>query len=220
MPARRTDAKRATCVELWISSSGGTRPACDCESADVRVRSAGGTRGHAACPTPARSFDQVVGLELGELVGARAGGRRLHPLPITPTLGFEPGALYVMKGVELTERSGKGTVDVRIHYLDIPLLLRYRIDSVLTSLRTCSPGQALASSLSSSGKLEGPSGSLEQERRSGAQVARRRARLRRRHRATALPLRRTVTAGFTDVATTTYPHTDSLRNKTFLLLAV
>ena len=170
-------------------------------------------------PHAGQVFDQVVGLESSESSSrlGLAGGAYIR-FPITPTLGFEPGALYVMKGVELTERSGKGTVDVRIHYLDVPLLLRYRIPLGSDFTSNVFAGPSFGIKLSSSGKLEGPNGSLEQNvdpalksldvgLAFGAGIVRERYLFEAR-----------FTAGFTDVATTTYPHADSLRNKTFLLL--
>jgi len=170
-------------------------------------------------PHAGQVFDQVVGLQSSESSSrlGLAGGAYIR-FPITPTLGFEPGALYVMRGVELTERSGKGTVDVRIHYLDVPLLVRWRIPLGSDYTSNVFAGPSFGIKLGSSGKLEGPGGSIEANvdpaiksldvgLAFGLGIVRQQYLFEGR-----------FTAGLTDVASTSFPHDDSLRNKTFLLL--
>jgi hypothetical protein len=171
-------------------------------------------------PHAGQVFDQIVHLDSSESSSrfGLAGGGYIR-FPITPDLGFEPGALFVMKGVQLTEKNGKGTVNVRINYLDVPLLIRWRIPLGSDYTSNVFVGPSFGVKLSSSGKLEGPNGSLEADvdpaiksldvgLTFGIGIVRQRYLFDAR-----------FTAGLTDVASTAFPHDDSLRNKTFLLLA-
>jgi hypothetical protein len=171
-------------------------------------------------PHAGEVFDQVVGLDSSESTSrlGLAGGAYIG-FPITSALTFEPGALFVMKGVELTERNNKGTVKVRINYLDVPLLVRWRIPLGTDFASNVFTGPSFGVKLSSSAKLDGPNGSLDANVDPalksldvgwafGLGIVRERFLFEGR-----------FTAGLTDVATTTYPHNDSLKNKTFLLLA-
>jgi hypothetical protein len=109
-------------------------------------------------------------------------------------------------------------VDVRIHYLDVPLLIRWRIPLGSDYSSNVFAGPSFGIKLGSSAKLEGPGGSLEENvdpalksldvgLTFGLGIVRQQYLFEGR-----------FTAGLTDVATTTYPHPDSLRNKSFLLL--
>jgi hypothetical protein len=110
-------------------------------------------------------------------------------------------------------------MDVRLNYLDIPLLIRWRLPLGTDFTSNVFTGPTFGTKLSSSGKIDGPNGSIEQNVDPalksldvgwtfGFGIVRERFLFEGR-----------FTAGFTDVASTTYPHDDSLKNKTFLLLA-
>jgi hypothetical protein len=78
-------------------------------------------------PLAGEVLDQVVGqpsIESSSKVGLTGGG--FVRFPMTDRLSFQPEALFVMKGVKLTEAAGAGTVSARLHYLDVPLLVRFR----------------------------------------------------------------------------------------------
>ncbi|WP_460576864.1 porin family protein [Hymenobacter coalescens] len=73
------------------------------------------------------TFSTFTGKDKGDaryLVGLTAGG--FLNLGLTDMLSFQPELLYSMKGNRYDYTSTKG--DIRLHYIDVPLLLRIDAD--------------------------------------------------------------------------------------------
>jgi hypothetical protein len=171
-------------------------------------------------PNAGEVVDQLTKLPSGEStsrVGLAAGG--YVRFPINDRFGFQPEAMFVMKGVSITEKNQAGTVDVRLNYIDVPLLIHYKIPLDDTYTAFIVGGPSFGIKMSSSAKLDAPSGSSDVDIDSalksldlgiafGAGVIRSKYRFEFR-----------FTAGMTDIASTSVPHDDSLRNRTFLVLA-
>jgi len=170
-------------------------------------------------PNAGEVLDQVASSQSREstsTLGLIGGGYVLFP--ITDRIGFQPEALFVMKGVNLDEVNG-GTVSARMNYLDIPLLLRVRapINSEVTGYFLAGPNFGIL--LSTSGQLETPGvttnlnigpaiKTLDFGLTFGGGVEFRRFLIEGR-----------FSAGLTDVAAASFPHPDALRNRAFSILA-
>jgi hypothetical protein len=212
---------RATHVWVAIGALCASVPAASAQTFEAGVKVGLAVTG---LPHAGEVVDQVVGAASGESsskVGITGGGYVRFPL--TDKLGFQPEALFVMRGVELNETSAAGgTVSVRFNYLDIPLLLRYRAtesnstDPKIVGYLLAGPNFGIR--MSSSAKLDAPGNtkdldidpalkSLDLGLTFGGGVECGRYLVEGR-----------FTAGLTDVASTTYVHADSLRNRTFSVL--
>jgi hypothetical protein len=67
--------------------------------------------------------------DLGWALGATAGGMALFPLDnITDGLFFQPELLLTMKG--FTQTNGDNSANVRLNYVEAPLLMKYMFSSV------------------------------------------------------------------------------------------
>mgnify|MGYP001266353853 CR=1 FL=1 len=174
-------------------------------------------------PHAGEVFDQVQGSasnESSSRIGVSGGG--YVRFPITDRIGFQPEVLFAMKGVQTYQASSGGTFSARINYLDVPLLIRYR----LTSTDNTDPpyigyvhaGPAFGIKMSSSAKFDGPGNtkdldidsalkSLDLGLAVGGGIEFKRYLIEGR-----------FTAGLTDVATTTFAHPDSLKNRTVSVL--
>ena len=78
-------------------------------------------------PHAGEVFDQIVGVTTNEStsrLGLTGGG--YVRFPINEWLGFQPEAMFTMKGVETYQSSSGGNVKVRVNYFEIPLLVRFR----------------------------------------------------------------------------------------------
>jgi hypothetical protein len=170
-------------------------------------------------PHAGEVFDQVVGhpsSETSSRIGLTGGG--YVRFPVTDEFAFEPEALLVMRGVKMTEASGGGNVDVRVYYIDIPLLARYR-----KSINTDTVGYLLAGpnfgiKIGSRAKLDAAGQTIDEDVSPalktldlglafGGGIERDRYLVEGR-----------FTAGVTDVASGSFPHLDSVRNRTFSVL--
>jgi hypothetical protein len=174
-------------------------------------------------PHAGEVFDQVAGLpsnESSSRLGLTGGG--YVRFPITDRFGFQPEALFVMKGVELYQAATGGTLSARVNYLDIPLLMRFRVSSTASTDPTMVgyvlAGPSFGIKVSDSAKLDAPGNtkdlnvdsalkSLDLGLAFGGGVEFKNYLVEGR-----------FTAGLTDVASTTYTHPDSLRNRTFSVL--
>jgi hypothetical protein len=170
-------------------------------------------------PHAGEVFDQVVGhpsSETSSRIGLTAGG--YVRFPVTDQFGFQPEALLVMRGVQMTEASGGGSVKVRVYYLDIPLLARYRRSLDSDTIGYLLAGPSFGIKIGSSAKLEAAGQTVDEDMSPalktldlglafGGGIERDRYLVEGR-----------FTAGVTDIASASFPHLDSLRNRTFSVL--
>jgi Outer membrane protein beta-barrel domain len=170
-------------------------------------------------PNAGQVVDQVVDApseESTSRIGLTGGG--YIRFPINDRFAFQPEVLFAMKGVQLSEKDQGGTVNVRINYLDVPLLLRYRIPINSRYGGFLMVGPSFGIKISSSAKLDAPGGTVDEDidpalksldlgLAFGGGITFRRYLVEGR-----------FTAGLTDVASTLWPHADSLRNRTFSVL--
>ena len=170
-------------------------------------------------PLAGEVFDQVVGLqsiESSSKVGLAGGG--YVRFPITSRLSFQPEGLFVMKGVKLTEAAGAGDLSVRLYYLDVPMLVRFRTPAGSRTPVYVLAGPTFGIKLGSSSTLNAPGETIDVAAdpavktldvglAMGAGIERGRYLFEAR-----------FTAGLTDIGSAIYPHPDSLRNRTFAIL--
>ena len=180
----------------------------------------GGVKGGvavASVPLAGEVFDQIVGhtsRDSSSKVGVTGGGYVTFAL--VNRLSFQPEVLFVMKGVKLNETAG-GTLSVRLHYLDVPLLMRFR--------PTNSPRPAYLFGGPSFGIKLGSSATLETPARTsdvnidlalktldlgfafGGGVERGRYLFEAR-----------FTLGGTDIGAASFPHPDALRNRALSMM--
>jgi hypothetical protein len=79
-------------------------------------------------PNAGGVIDQVVrqpSTETSSKAGALFGGFVI--VPFWNHLAVQPELQFVMKGVNLNEAAGAGTVSARVRYLEFPVLLRYTV---------------------------------------------------------------------------------------------
>ena len=168
------------------------------------VNSAAGTTTFATAESTSR-----VGLSFGGYVR----------FPITERVGFEPEALFTMKGVKLDQAGGGGgTVSVRINYLDVPLLVRYETSPNNGRRLYAMAGPSFGIKLSQSGQLDGSGSTLDLDLDSGLKSLDLGLAFGGGVEYERYLIEGRFVAGVTDVASTTYDHADSLRNRTFLVL--
>jgi hypothetical protein len=186
-------------------------------SAGAQTFGAGVKGGFAVTSVPLAGevFDQVAGQasrDSSSKVGLTGGAYIAFPL--ANRLSFQPEALFVMKGVKLTETAG-GTFSARIHYLDVPLLVRYRTPLTSRNLSYVFAGPNFGIKLGSSATLDVPGRTVDQNIdlavktldvgfAFGAGIE---------HRRYLFEVRYTV--GVADIAAASFPHPDALHNRTF-----
>lgn len=169
-------------------------------------------------PLAGEVFDQIAdetSRDSSSKVGI-TGGAYIAFL-LAPRLTFQPEVLFVMKGVKLSETNG-GTFSARIHYLDVPLLVRFRARANSQTPVYLFGGPNFGIKLGSSAKLEAPGNTasldvnpalktLDLGFAVGGGFERGRYLFEGR-----------FTGGITDIANTSFPHPDALRNRTFSVM--
>ena len=195
-------------------------------SAGAQMFNAGIKGGTAVTSVPLAGevFDQVAdetSRDSSSKVGVTGGAYIAFPL--ANRLSFQPEVLFVMKGVKLTETAG-GTFSARMHYLDVPLLVRFRtpINSRMPVFLFGGPnfGIKLGSSatLRTSGTLQAPGNSVAENINPalktldlgfavGGGIERGKYLYEGR-----------FTGGITDIAAASFPHVNALRNRTFSVM--
>jgi hypothetical protein len=170
-------------------------------------------------PNSGQVLDVIVGRTSAEStsrVGLGVGGHARFP--ITDRIAFQPELLFVMKGVKLDEVDGT-SASLRINYFEFPLLAHItfpvsgyeavpflvagpsfgvRAGSRITSDAPGGIDQDLSETLKTLDMGLAVGGGFERGKYS-------------------LEVR--FTAGLTDIAQNAVPHTDSLRNRAFLVMA-
>jgi hypothetical protein len=170
-------------------------------------------------PLAGEVFDQVVGQtsrDSSSKVGLTGGGYITFPL--VNRFSFQPEALFVMKGVKLSETAG-GTFSARLHYLDVPLLVRFRPTASSERPAYVFAGPNFGIKLGSSAKLETAAQTADIDIDAalktldlgfvfGGGIERKRYLVEAR-----------FTVGATDIGAASFPHPDALRNRTFSVMA-
>jgi hypothetical protein len=170
-------------------------------------------------PLAGEVFDQVVGQtsrDSSSKVGLTGGG--YIAFPIANRFSFQPEVLFVMKGVKLSETAG-GTFSARLHYLDVPLLVRFRATTNSQKPAYLFAGPNFGIKLGSSAQLETAAQTadvnldpalktLDLGFAFGGGVERGRYLVEAR-----------FTAGVTDIGAASFSHPDPLRNRTFSVMA-
>ena len=170
-------------------------------------------------PLAGEVFDQVVGqpsIESSSKLGLTGGG--YVRFPISNRFSFQPEGLFVMKGVKLTMAAGGGDLSVRLYYLDVPMLVRYRMAINSSTPAFLMAGPSFGIKLGSSTTLEAPGQTIDIDANPalktldvglafGGGIERGRYQFEVR-----------FTPGVTDIGLPNYPHLDSLRNRTFSVL--
>jgi hypothetical protein len=170
-------------------------------------------------PLGGEVFDQVVGqqsIESSSKLGVTGGAYVRFPL--SNWFSFQPEALYVMKGVKLTEAAGGGTFSIRLHYLDAPLLLHLRIRPTQRMPGYIFGGANFGMKLGNSATLDGPGGAssvdvnpalknLDLGVAFGGGIERGRYFVEGR-----------FTAGGTDIGSPNFPHLHATRNRVFSVM--
>jgi len=170
-------------------------------------------------PNAGAVIDQIVkqpSTETSSKVGALFGG--FVTVPFWNRLALQPELQFVMKGTKLNEAAAGGTVSASVRYLEFPVLLRYTMP-VGEQTAYLLVGPAFGVKAGTSAQLDGPNGTSDVEidpaiRTFDAGLA----------FAGGLEYRRyffelRYTQGLIDVATDTYPHTDSVKNRTIAIAA-
>jgi outer membrane protein with beta-barrel domain len=169
-------------------------------------------------PNAGEVIDQIVKLrstETSSKAGLVLGGYVMFP--VTDRLALQPEMAFAMKGVKLNEGSD-GSVTASLRYLEFPILLRYAT-TVDTHAVYLLAGPTFAVKASTSAQLDGPSQTVDENIDSairtfdagialGAGVNYGRYLFEARY-----------TQGLTDVGAETFPHSDSLKNRVFTILA-
>jgi hypothetical protein len=172
-----------------------------------------------SAPLAGEVLDQVVGqpsIESSSKLGV-TGGAYLR-FPLSNLLSFQPEALFVMKGLKLTQAAGGGTMSVRLHYLDVPLLLHFRVRPTQRMPGYVLGGANFGMKLGGSATLKAPSGASDINIGSalktldlgvtfGGGIERGRYFIEGRY-----------TLGATDIGSPTLPHPDAMRNRVFSVL--
>jgi hypothetical protein len=170
-------------------------------------------------PLGGEVLDQVAGQvsrDSSSKLGADAGV--YVRFPVADRLAFQPEVMYVMKGVNLTMIAG-GSVSMRTHYIDVPLLMRYRLGSNLDRTAYVFGGPNFGMKIGANAALDslgqkfdlttdpaiktqdfGFAFGLGAERRNWLVETR-------------------VTFGITDIGSANFPHSNSLRNRTISILS-
>ena len=169
-------------------------------------------------PLAGEVFDQVVAQssrDSSSKIGITGG--TFVRFPLSDRFAFQPEVLYVMKGVKLAETAG-GDLNVRLHYLDVPLLVRYRVSSSTERVGYVFGGANFGMKLGSSAKLRAPALStsvnvnpalknLDLGYVFGGGVERRKYLVEAR-----------FTLGGSDIGAASFPHPDALRNRALSIM--
>lgn len=172
-----------------------------------------------ALPNAGQVVDQIVGhssADTSSKVGAAFGG--FVEFRLRDRLSFEPGLLFVTKGVKLDESANFGTVTANVRYLEFPLLVRYATSMGAGTVYGL-VGPSFGVKADTSAQLDTSGTTVEQDIDAairsfdmglvfGGGLERGRYLLEARY-----------TLGMTDIATAVYPHTDSLQNRVFAVFA-
>jgi hypothetical protein len=170
-------------------------------------------------PNAGEVFDQVVkqsSTETSAKTGVTFGGYVI--LPITGFFSLQPELMFVGKGVKLKETANNGTVTASLRYLEFPVLLRYAA-TVGNYPAFLLVGPTFGIKASTGAHLEGPNGTVDYDIGSavrnfdggvafGGGIE---------YHQYVFEVRYTL--GLTDIATDNFAHTDSLKNRTFAVLA-
>ena len=108
-------------------------------------------------PNAGEAIDQVVrrpSTETSSKTGALFGG--FVTVPLWNQLSVQPELQFVMKGVNLNEAAGAGSVSARVRYLEFPVLLRYTVP-VSDHTGYVLVGPTFGVKAGTSGQLSGPS---------------------------------------------------------------
>jgi hypothetical protein len=173
----------------------------------------------ASIPLSGEVFDQVVGIqsiESSSKLGLGVGG--YVRFPISRLFWFQPEAMYVMKGANLKEIAGAGDLSARLHYIDVPLLLHFRVRPEQRMPGYLFGGVNFGMKLGSSAELDGPGGTedidIEPALKTndvgiafGGGIERGRFLYEAR-----------VTIGLSDIGAESFPHLDALRNRAIMLI--
>jgi hypothetical protein len=170
-------------------------------------------------PNAGEVIDQVVkqtSTETSSKVGALFGG--IVTVPFWNRLALQPELQFVTKGVKLNEAASGGTVTASLRYLEFPVLLRYGVPVGEHSGYVLF-GPTFAVKAGTSAKLEGPSQTADIDIDSairtfdaglafagGVDYQRYFFELR-------------YTQGLNDVATDSFPHVDSVKNRNIAIVA-
>jgi hypothetical protein len=170
-------------------------------------------------PNAGEVIDQVVkqpSTETSSKVGALFGG--FVTVPFWNGFALQPELQFVMKGVNLNEAGGGGTVSARVRYLEFPVLLRY---SVPLSEHTAYVlvGPTFAVKAGTSAQLNGPSQTADVNIDSAIRTFDGGLAF-----AGGLEYDRYVfelrfTQGLNDVAAESFPHADSVKNRVLAISA-
>ena len=170
-------------------------------------------------PNAGEVIDQIVkqpSTETSSKVGALFGG--FVTVPFWNRLSVQPELQFVMKGVNLNEAGGGGTVSARVRYLEFPVLLRYTVP-VSDHNGYILVGPTFGVKAGTSAELDAPSQTSDVNIDSairtfdgGLAVA------------GGLEYDRyffevRFTQGLNDVAAASFPHADSVRNRVFAISA-
>jgi hypothetical protein len=173
----------------------------------------------ASIPLSGEVFDQVVGLqsiESSSKLGLTGGG--YVSFPVSRLFWFQPEVLYVMKGANLKEDEGRGDLGARLHYIDVPLLLHFRVRPEQRMPGYLFGGVNFGMLVGTSARLDGPNAdrdvNIEPSLKTndvgiafGGGIERGRFLFEAR-----------VTLGLSDIGAESYPHLDALHNRTISVL--
>jgi outer membrane protein with beta-barrel domain len=169
-------------------------------------------------PLAGEVFDQVTeqtSRDSSSKVGITGGA--YVAFPFAARLSFQPEVLYVMKGVNLSQTAG-GTFSARLHYLDVPLLVRFRAPVNSQKPVYLFGGPNFGMKLGSSATLESEGNEVDEDIEpalktldlgfavgGGMEFGR-------------YMIEARFTGGLTDIAAASYPHPDSLHNRAFSVM--
>jgi hypothetical protein len=170
-------------------------------------------------PLAGEVFDQIVdqpSIESSSKTGVIAGA--YVSFPFSGPLSFQPEALFVMKGVKLTEAAGAGVLGVRLYYIDVPLLVRFQMPINPQTPAYLLAGPTFGGKIGSSATLEGPGQtvdvdvdpaikSLDLGLTFGGGIERGRYLVEAR-----------FAKGLTDIGAASFPHLHAIRNRTLSLM--
>jgi hypothetical protein len=170
-------------------------------------------------PNAGAVIDQIVkqpSTETSSKVGGLLGG--FVTVPFWNRLALQPELQFVVKGTKLNEAANAGTVSASVRYLEFPVLLRYTVP-VGDQTAYVLVGPAFGVKAGTSAQLDGPNGTsdvnIDPAIRTfdaglafagGLEYGRYFFELR-------------YTQGLTDAATDTFPHTESVKNRTVAISA-
>jgi outer membrane protein with beta-barrel domain len=173
----------------------------------------------ASIPLSGEVFDQVVGhqsIDSSSKLGVAAGG--YVRFPISRLFYFQPEAMYTMKGSKLTEANGAGELSARLHYIDVPLLLHYRVRPEQKWPGYLFGGVNFGMKLGSSAKLSGTAAAADVDIEPALKTNDVGIAFGGGIESGRYLYEARVTLGLSDIGAESFPHLDALRNRTILLL--